>query len=66
MMKHWTQTRAGKKRLAEMTRKAWITRHAKNGAPPPEHDEFQVMGQILELFEKLPQRGKDYIKQRIA
>ncbi len=34
-MKHWTQTRKGKKRLSELQRKAWVTRSARNGAAPP-------------------------------
>ncbi len=67
MAKHWTQTRAGKKRMAELQKARWARIH--NGArsvPADSLDEFQVMSQVMELWAKLPPRGRAYLKERIG
>ncbi len=66
-MKHWTQTREGRKRQSDIQKARWA-KIKQSGATPPhdELDEFKLMGEVLQLFDKLPQRGKDYIRQRIA
>ena len=64
MAKHWTQTRAGKKKMSALQTARWAA--SRNGASSDSLDEFRLMEQILQLWAKLPDREKDYIRERIA
>jgi len=65
MAKHWTQTRAGRKRLSELQKARWA--RSRNGAAPTQElDAFEIMAQTLELYAKLPPAEKNYVRQRIS
>jgi hypothetical protein len=66
-MKHWTQTRKGKKRLHSRMVKIWAERRNGHAAAPPQHvdGELQDIATILNLYGKLPQRSKAYVIERI-
>ena len=64
-MKHWTQTRAGKKKLSAVQKARW-ERFRNGTSPHQELDELKVLEQVLELYAKLPLPAKNYLRSRIA
>ena len=48
-MKHWTQTRAGKKKMAERMGKMWARKKAEGTARTEDGQAKQEVNQILEL-----------------